>query len=410
MALAFCYAFGLLTSAMPRSGGDYTLVSRHDPSCDRARGLVLHGAGAGARHRADRRPAVRLARRVVEPGDAGARERQRDAARVERDRGDQQGLAVRDRRRGDAARRRARGARLARDEAADVRPARLQPLRAARLRGRRAVHVAHGVRVRVRRVRRAADRRRRRLRRDDRDGDRGRHRSLAGLLVLELAAAVAIFSSFGIYAYITSYVGGELRDGSSIKTAHRMAAAALLGIGVDGALHRHLLQFLGQRLHHRGIRRRAPGRARDHADLLRAHVDPARQHGVRGLPVPRVPGLPAGARRLPAGDDLADHVRLVVRRPVARAGRDGVAPQRAGRGDRDRHGDRAAVLRLGGVRRRQHRPGHGHHDDDAADPDGAGRAGRRSSSRACGRSSTAPPRRRGRSRACRCWRSPAWRR
>jgi basic amino acid/polyamine antiporter, APA family len=41
----------------------------------------------------------------------------------------------------------------------------------------------------------------------------------------------AIFASFGIYAYITSYVGGELREGSSIRTAHRMAAAALLGIG-----------------------------------------------------------------------------------------------------------------------------------------------------------------------------------
>ena len=42
---------------------------------------------------------------------------------------------------------------------------------------------------------------------------------------------VAIFASFGIYAYITSYVGGELREGSSIKTAHRMAAAAVLGLG-----------------------------------------------------------------------------------------------------------------------------------------------------------------------------------
>jgi amino acid transporter len=42
---------------------------------------------------------------------------------------------------------------------------------------------------------------------------------------------VAIFGSFGIFGFMSSYVGGELREGATIKTAHRMAAGALLGLG-----------------------------------------------------------------------------------------------------------------------------------------------------------------------------------
>lgn len=42
---------------------------------------------------------------------------------------------------------------------------------------------------------------------------------------------IAVFSSFGIFAYLTAYIGSELREGSSIKTAHRMAAGAMLGLG-----------------------------------------------------------------------------------------------------------------------------------------------------------------------------------
>lgn len=42
---------------------------------------------------------------------------------------------------------------------------------------------------------------------------------------------VAVFGSFGLYAYMSSYVGGELREGASLKTAHRMAYGALLGLG-----------------------------------------------------------------------------------------------------------------------------------------------------------------------------------
>jgi APA family basic amino acid/polyamine antiporter len=42
---------------------------------------------------------------------------------------------------------------------------------------------------------------------------------------------IAVFASFGIYAYLTTYIGGEIREGSSIKAAHRMAAGALLGLG-----------------------------------------------------------------------------------------------------------------------------------------------------------------------------------
>jgi amino acid transporter len=41
---------------------------------------------------------------------------------------------------------------------------------------------------------------------------------------------VAFVAAFGIYSYFTSFVGGELRQGSSTKTAHRMALGGVLSI------------------------------------------------------------------------------------------------------------------------------------------------------------------------------------
>jgi APA family basic amino acid/polyamine antiporter len=41
---------------------------------------------------------------------------------------------------------------------------------------------------------------------------------------------VAFVAAFGIYSYFTSFVGGEIRQGSSTKTAHRMALGGVLSI------------------------------------------------------------------------------------------------------------------------------------------------------------------------------------
>jgi basic amino acid/polyamine antiporter, APA family len=52
----------------------------------------------------------------------------------------------------------------------------------------------------------------------------------AGFSFSKTLPMVAFVAAFGIYAYFTSFVGGEIRQGSSLKTAHRMALGGLLSI------------------------------------------------------------------------------------------------------------------------------------------------------------------------------------
>ena len=47
---------------------------------------------------------------------------------------------------------------------------------------------------------------------------------------------VAFVAAFGIYSYFTSFVGGELRQGGTVKTAHRMALGGVLSIASVGII------------------------------------------------------------------------------------------------------------------------------------------------------------------------------
>ena len=52
----------------------------------------------------------------------------------------------------------------------------------------------------------------------------------AGFSFSKTLPMVAYCAAFGIYAYFTSFVGGEIRQGGSLKTAHRMALGGVLSI------------------------------------------------------------------------------------------------------------------------------------------------------------------------------------
>jgi amino acid transporter len=52
----------------------------------------------------------------------------------------------------------------------------------------------------------------------------------AGFSFSKTLPMVAFCAAFGIYAYFTSFVGGEIRQGGSLKTAHRMALGGVLSI------------------------------------------------------------------------------------------------------------------------------------------------------------------------------------
>jgi amino acid transporter len=47
---------------------------------------------------------------------------------------------------------------------------------------------------------------------------------------------VAFCAAFGIYSYFTAFIGGEIRQGGSIKTAHRMALGGALSIASVGII------------------------------------------------------------------------------------------------------------------------------------------------------------------------------
>lgn len=52
----------------------------------------------------------------------------------------------------------------------------------------------------------------------------------AGFSLSKTLPMVAYCAAFGIYAYFTSFVGGEIRQGRSLNTAHRMALGGFLSI------------------------------------------------------------------------------------------------------------------------------------------------------------------------------------
>jgi amino acid transporter len=52
----------------------------------------------------------------------------------------------------------------------------------------------------------------------------------ATLSLAKTLPIVVVFAGFGIYSYIASYVGGELRQGGTMKTAHRMGFGGCLAI------------------------------------------------------------------------------------------------------------------------------------------------------------------------------------
>ena len=73
---------------------------------------------------------------------------------------------------------------------------------------------------------------------------------------------VAVFATTAIFSYWSTFVGGELRQASTMKTARNMALGGIIPLIVVAILHGDLLQDVRQRLPARRERRRPAGRDR----------------------------------------------------------------------------------------------------------------------------------------------------
>ena len=73
---------------------------------------------------------------------------------------------------------------------------------------------------------------------------------------------VAVFATTAIFSYWSTFVGGELRQASTMKTARQHGARRRDPADRRGDLHGDLLQDVRRRLPARRERRRAPGRDR----------------------------------------------------------------------------------------------------------------------------------------------------